>query len=103
MQKNMLKWAHETSQTLFWDMNPKTVDPKKHATYVIERITDFGKDEEVRWMVHYYPKQKLERVAFTSRVLQPRSRVFWHGNQINKSLETDKRVSDYLIHRYLED
>ncbi|EKD75870.1 MAG: hypothetical protein ACD_43C00286G0001 [uncultured bacterium] len=78
-----MKRAKKTSlkfkprQTLFWDVNPKTVHPKKHSTYVIERIMDFGKDDEVRWMVHYYPKQKLKRVAFTSRVLQPRSRVFW--------------------------
>ncbi|MBI2415185.1 MAG: hypothetical protein HYV33_00800 [Candidatus Kerfeldbacteria bacterium] len=74
-QRTSLKF--KPRQTLFWDVNPKIVDPKKHATYVIERIMDFGQDDEIRWMWHYYPKKSLRQVAFKSRVLQPRSRVFW--------------------------
>lgn len=31
-------------QSLFWDVDPKTIDPKKHAQYIIERILDFGYD-----------------------------------------------------------
>ena len=64
-------------QTLFWDVNPKTIDPHKHAKYVIERIMDFGNDQEVHWMWHYYPKKQLKQVAAMSRSLLPRSRNFW--------------------------
>ena len=64
-------------QTLFWDVNPKTIDPHKHAKYVIERIMDFGNDQEVHLMWHYYPKKQLKQVAVTSRSLLPRSRNFW--------------------------
>ncbi|GEM_PF-6176582 len=28
-------------QELFWDVDPKTIDPKRHARYIIERILDF--------------------------------------------------------------
>ena len=64
-------------QSLFWDVDPKTIDPEKHAVYIIERILDFGNDDEVRWMWQYYPKELLKKVVRTSRVLQPKSRVFW--------------------------
>ncbi|MBI2623499.1 MAG: hypothetical protein HYW65_02895 [Candidatus Liptonbacteria bacterium] len=64
-------------QSLFWDVDPKTIDPKKHAVYVIERILDFGRDDELRWMAAYYPKSLIKKVVLTSRVLQPQSRALW--------------------------
>jgi hypothetical protein len=62
---------------LFWDVDPKTIDPKKHAKYVIERILDFGRDSEVRWMRTTYPMQTIRRVVRTSRVLHPHTRALW--------------------------
>lgn len=35
--------------TLFWDVDPKTIDTKKYARYIIERILGFGDDREARW------------------------------------------------------
>lgn len=64
-------------QSLFWDVDPKTIDPDKNAVYVIERILDFGDDSEVRWMWGYYDHALIRRVVETSRVLFPKSRVFW--------------------------
>ena len=32
-------------RSLFWDVDPKTIDEKRHATYIIERILDFGNDD----------------------------------------------------------
>ena len=55
-------------QSLFWDVDPKTIDPQKHARYVIERILDLGDDEEVSWMRQYYPAYTIKNV-----VMQPRS------------------------------
>lgn len=65
-------------QTLFWDVNPKTIDPQKHAKYIIERILEFGKDEEVRWMFQYYPRELIrDRVQNSRGVLSPMSKNFW--------------------------
>ena len=47
-------------QSLFWDVDPKTIDPEKHAVYIIERMLDFGRDDEVRWMWKYYPRKLLK-------------------------------------------
>lgn len=64
-------------QELFWDVNPKTIDFKRHARYIIERILDFGNDDEVRWMWHYYSHDLLKDVVKNSRVLHLKSRAFW--------------------------
>ena len=65
-------------QSLFWDVDPKTIDPDKNARYVIERMLDFGNDEEVRWMWQYYRHSQIREVLQRSRILFPQSRVFWN-------------------------
>jgi hypothetical protein len=64
-------------QTLFWDVDPKTIDPKKHARYIIERVLDFGNDQEVKWLVHYYSSRLIRNTVNNSRVLDPKSLALW--------------------------
>lgn len=63
--------------TLFWDVDLKTIDPKKHATYIAERVMDFGNDREARWLLQTYPPRFLRRIAQKSRVLHPETRALW--------------------------
>jgi len=65
--------------SLFWDVDPQMINPKKHARYVIERILEFGQDTEVRWLWNTYPKTLLRDVVRKSRVLRPRTRVLWNA------------------------
>lgn len=62
---------------LFWDTNPKKIDPKKNAQYVIERVADFGRDKEARWVLNYYDKKLLKKVIAKSRCLRPETRNLW--------------------------
>lgn len=64
-------------QELFWDVDPATIDPATNATYVIERILDFGHDDEVKWMWDYYDHSLIKQVLVKSRVLFPQTRAFW--------------------------
>ncbi len=63
--------------SLFWDVDPKRLDPDQHPRYVIERILDFGLDPEVRWLTRYYPKQAIVETIENSRILQPKTRKLW--------------------------
>ena len=63
--------------SLFWDVDPRTIDPKKHARYVIERVLDFGDDKEARWVYQTYPRRLIHEVADTSRSLHPQTRALW--------------------------
>jgi len=64
-------------QSLFWDIDPATLDKERHARYIIERILDFGTDEEVRWMYRTYPHELIRNVVDCSRVLRPETRPLW--------------------------
>lgn len=64
-------------QSLFWDVSPKTISPKRHSRYIIERILDFGTDDEVRWMWHFYPHTLIRDVVKKSRVLHAQTRPLW--------------------------
>ena len=64
--------------SLFWDVDSKTVDPQKHARYIIERILEFGRDDEVRWVVHYYPPELIKDTLRRSRgVLHEKTKALW--------------------------
>ena len=65
-------------QELFWDVNPDKIDPKKNAQYIIERILDLGRDEEVRWMWNFYDRKFLKKVVEKSRSLRPRTKNLWN-------------------------
>jgi hypothetical protein len=67
----------ELRQSLFWDIDPKTIDLKKNAKYVIERVLDFGKDEEVKWMWDFYNKDLLREVVNNSRSIRKDTRNLW--------------------------
>ena len=67
----------EFRQTLFWDTNPQKIDSKKNAQYIIERILDFGKDFEVRWLWNFYDKRLLKKIITKSRLLMPETKELW--------------------------
>lgn len=67
----------EFRQALFWDTNPKSIDTEKNAQYIIERVLDFGNDDEVRWLYHFYDKSLLKKVVVKSRSLRPRTKNLW--------------------------
>ncbi|MEK7147012.1 MAG: hypothetical protein AAB772_02020 [Patescibacteria group bacterium] len=65
-------------QSLFWDTNPKNIDIKKHARYIIERVLEFGQANEVGWVFKNYPKSMIKKVINLPRVqLSGRSKALW--------------------------
>ena len=65
-------------QSLFWDVDPKTIDPEKHARYIIERILNFGDTEEMRWLFSYYSKAEIKRVMELPRSqVHEKSKALW--------------------------
>ncbi len=64
-------------QSLFWDTNLDNIDLQKNARYVIERIMDFGNDEEAKWIWKKYDKSLLKDVVEKSRCLRPDTKKLW--------------------------
>jgi uncharacterized protein DUF6922 len=63
--------------SLFWDADPNSIDPRRHARYIIERILDFGDEREVRWMAQTYSRRRIKSTIARSRVLHEKSRSLW--------------------------
>lgn len=64
-------------QSLFWDTNPSKIDPQKNAQYIIERIADFGHDNEARWVFNFYDKLLLKKIIEKSRCLRAETKNLW--------------------------
>ncbi|MFH1162085.1 MAG: hypothetical protein V1696_02325 [Candidatus Jorgensenbacteria bacterium] len=64
-------------QALFWDTNPRNIDTRKNAQYIVERVLDFGNDKEVKWLYHFYDKSLIKKFVVKSRSLRPETKNLW--------------------------
>ncbi len=64
-------------RSLFWDVDPRGIDPRRHARFIIERVLDFGNEHEVRWVVQHYSVRLIRDTIARSRVLHAKSRSLW--------------------------
>jgi hypothetical protein len=62
---------------LFWDVDRNAVDLKRHRSYIIKRIMDYGNTEEVKWMLKTYSSEELIEVVKKGRGLSRKSAYFW--------------------------
>ncbi|MDQ3032183.1 MAG: hypothetical protein M3Y87_07195 [Myxococcota bacterium] len=63
---------------LLWDVDPETVDLRRHADYVMERVMSRGTLAAMRWLRETYARDEL--ASFLERRgdrLAPRERAYW--------------------------
>ncbi len=80
LQKRQQKKIREIKfrPELFWDVDPKTIDPQKHARYIIERVLDFGEINELEWLFHYYSNQQIKKTLHEFRSpIHEKSKSLW--------------------------
>jgi hypothetical protein len=54
---------------LFWDANIEALDTKRHKTYIIERLLEFGDEGAYRWLFGTYTSREISAVVKNSRRL----------------------------------
>ncbi len=62
---------------LFWDVDLATIDLKRHSRFVIERVLQFGRPEDIRWLLATYATAEIEATVRASRRLDRRTGSFW--------------------------
>ena len=67
----------QTFQGYFWDTNLAKIDPKKHRTYLIERLLEYGDEKAYRWLNKNFSKATIRKVVAESRRISPKTRNFW--------------------------
>ncbi len=61
----------------FWDVSSGSLDTTQHASYIIERLLEYGDIPAITWLNKQYSKQKIIKVLKNTRSLSPRSANFW--------------------------
>lgn len=64
-------------RNLFWDMEVAEIDIQKNARFVIERVLQYGNEEDFRWALGMYGTDALEDTVRISKVLDRKSLNFW--------------------------
>ncbi len=64
--------------SLFWDVDLKNLDIKKHKRFIIERILEFGDPKDYEWAVARYGKKDIKQALVKSRKLSKKSEHFWY-------------------------
>ncbi len=62
---------------LFWDVDPGSIDLRKNARFVIERILEHGDIAALRWIRSLYPDRAILETCETSRKISRKSKDFW--------------------------
>ena len=60
------------SKTLFWDVDIASIDPEKHASYVIERVLSLGTMDDFKLLKLHYGKSKIKQTAQMLRYMDER-------------------------------
>lgn len=61
------------TRAYFQDVDPATIDVEQHATFIIERLLEFGDDVAVVWLEKTYQREQLADVVRTSGRLSRKS------------------------------
>lgn len=67
--------ATSFKKSLFWDV--AQVDDEKNGRFVIERILNFGNENDFHKALKLYGKREIAAVVLESRNLDKKSQGFW--------------------------
>ncbi len=67
----------QSLKNLFWDIDLKELDEKKHADFLVVRIADKGGLEEVSWLKKKFGKNKIKQIVRNSRNVSAKTKNFW--------------------------
>jgi hypothetical protein len=70
-------------RTYFWDTDPRKLSLTRHATWIIERILEWGNPQAIRWLRQEYSDRELMHVLEKSRSISHKSWHFWKIMLIN--------------------
>jgi hypothetical protein len=56
----MERWVEKLSPELFWDVDRSTVDPKKNARWLLERVLQRGRWEDWMLVRTYFSKESMK-------------------------------------------
>jgi hypothetical protein len=68
-------------QLLFWESDPRRIDAERDADYVLARVLEFGRGQDVHWLTRRYGLRRIHHFLATSGhpELSRRTLAFWRA------------------------
>ena len=67
----------ETYRKYFWDCRFDELTLEKYASFIIERLLNYGNEDSIKWIVKKVNKSLLETVVNKSRNLDKKTKNYW--------------------------
>lgn len=64
------------SSNLFWDINPDNIDIEEHASFIVQRVLEYGTIEDWNYILSYYGISRILSIALQLRSLDPKALSF---------------------------
>ena len=61
----------------FWDVDVKGLDTVKNKKFIIERLLQFGRPEQIKWMLARYSDSEIIEVVKSSRTIDKKTANYW--------------------------
>lgn len=61
----------------FWDTEVGQVDVDKNSHYIIERVLEWGRTEDIKWLIGQYGMSEIKKVLMSSRQMPQKQANFW--------------------------
>lgn len=74
---NYLMQIPEKTKEMFWDVEPGELDPEKHRNFIITRIAEKGRLDDIKWLRSIYSDIEIRDVVAASRNTSPRVKSYW--------------------------
>lgn len=61
---------------VLWDVDPATVDPERHAGFLVQRVLEWGTETEWELLCSFFGPQRVEAIAAALPRLEPEALAF---------------------------
>jgi len=62
---------------LFWDIDQDTLDLHRHKRFIIERMLQYGRPEDIHWLLDHYSKDDIVDVIKRSKTIDRKTASYW--------------------------
>ncbi len=67
----------EALKPFFWETDLERIDIRRHKTFIIERLLEFGDKPAVQWLFTTYSLSEIKGTLKKSRNISSKSRNYW--------------------------
>ena len=67
---------HHFSSNLFWDINPNDIDIEEHASFIVQRVLEYGRIEDWNYILSHYGISRILSITLQLRSLDSKALAF---------------------------